>query len=107
MLPPLLSGSMGVLYPSIYEGFGLPVLEAMACGAPAVTTRQTSLPEVGGEVALYVSPDDPADLAATLVRLAGDADLRAELGRQGLERAKLFTWEQAAGRMDEIFARYA
>ncbi len=106
MLPPLLSGAYGALYPSIYEGFGLPVLEAMACGTPAVTTCQTSLPEVGGEAALYVDPEDPNDLAATLINLASSAGLRMERAAMGLERAKLFTWDEAAARMDGLFARY-
>jgi glycosyltransferase involved in cell wall biosynthesis len=106
MLPPLLSGAHGVLYPSLYEGFGLPVLEAMACGAPAVTTRLTSLPEVGGEAALYVDAEDPRDLAKMLIDLASSEDLRCERSAMGLARAKLFTWDQAAAKMDAIFARY-
>lgn len=107
LLPPLLSGSMGVLYPSLYEGFGLPVLEAMACGAPAVTTRLTSLPEVGGDAAIYVDPVDADDLADILVRLAGSADMRRECSERGIARARAFTWEAAAARMDEILSRYA
>ena len=106
MLPPLLSGAQGVLYPSIYEGFGLPVLEAMACGVPAVTTQLTSLPEVGGDVALYVDAQDPQDLANTLLYLANSGDLRRERSAMGLQRAKLFTWDRAAASMDEIFTRY-
>jgi glycosyltransferase involved in cell wall biosynthesis len=106
MLPPLLSGAHGVLYPSIYEGFGLPVLEAMACGVPAITTRLTSLPEVGGDVALYVDAEDPQDLADTLLNLANGRDLRSERSAMGLARAKLFNWDQAAASMDAIFAKY-
>jgi glycosyltransferase involved in cell wall biosynthesis len=106
MLPPLLSGSQGVLYPSVYEGFGLPILEAMACGVPAVTTRLTSLPEVGGDVALYVDAEDPQDLADTLLNLARSRDLRCERSAMGLQRAKLFTWDEAAARMDTIFMQY-
>ena len=74
MLPHLLSGAMAVMYPSIYEGFGLPVVEAMACGSPAVTTNRTSLPEVAGDAALYVDVDDADDLASTMERLAFSAD---------------------------------
>jgi glycosyltransferase involved in cell wall biosynthesis len=107
LLAPLLSGAAGVLYPSIYEGFGLPVLEAMACGSPAVTTRRTSLPEVGGDAALYVDAEDPEPLAKLLLQLASSEDLRAERRALGLERAKLFSWEHAAARMDALFARYA
>jgi glycosyltransferase involved in cell wall biosynthesis len=106
MLPSLISGAQAVLYPSVYEGFGLPVLEAMACGVPAVTTQLTSLPEVGGGVALYVDATDPQDLAKTLINLATSEDLRRERSAMGLQRAKLFTWDLAAASMDEIFKRY-
>ena len=101
-LPSLLSGAHGLLYPSLYEGFGLPALEAMACGTPAVTTRLTSLPEVCGEDALYVDPADPDDLADVLALLACDPVLRADLGRRGQTRAQQFSWAAAAKRMDEI-----
>jgi glycosyltransferase involved in cell wall biosynthesis len=106
VLPRLISGAIALIYPSLYEGFGLPVLEAMACGTPAITTRLTSLPEVGGEVAIYVDPHDPHDLAKQLSRLASSPELRADLAAQGVERAKLFTWEKAARQMDEVFRRY-
>ena len=107
LLAPLLAGSLGVLYPSLYEGFGLPVLEAMACGAPVVTTNLTSLPEVGGDAALYVDPYDPEDLAKVLIRLAESVALREDRGEMGLARARLFSWNGAARKMDEIFARHA
>ena len=106
MLAPLISGAQGLMYPSIYEGFGLPVLEAMACGTPAITTNLTSLPEVGGDVAIYVDEKDPADLAKQLVRLAESEGLRKELSERGLVRAKTFTWDEAARRMDELFVKY-
>jgi glycosyltransferase involved in cell wall biosynthesis len=94
-----------VIYPSLYEGFGLPVLEAMACGVPAVTTPLTSLPEVGGDVALYVDPEDAEGLADVMERLAYSESLRQELGARGVERAAKFTWEAAAAHMDDVFAR--
>lgn len=106
-LAPLLSGSLGVLYPSLYEGFGLPVIEAMASGAPVVTTRLASLGEVGGDVALYVDPSDPDDMAKVLIRLAGSESLRQDLREMGLARAQQFSWPLAARKMDEIFARHA
>ncbi|HEX7761898.1 MAG TPA: glycosyltransferase family 1 protein [Caulobacteraceae bacterium] len=104
LLPALLSGSWGLLYPSLYEGFGLPILEAMACGTPTVTTGLTSLPEVAGDAALYVDSTDDADLAGAIVRLAASEDLRQTLRAKGLERARAYSWSRSAGQMDEILA---
>lgn len=101
-LPGLLGGACALLYPSRYEGFGLPVLEAMACGTPAVTTALTSLPEVGGDAVRYVDPDDPAELAGLIRELATNRTLREDLRDAGLERAKEFSWEAAAANMQSI-----
>ncbi len=84
------------LFPSLEEGFGLPVLEAMAHGLPVVTAGTSSLPEVGGEAALYVDPHDPRDIAEKVLRAAEDEDLRENLIRQGLARAREFTWRGTA-----------
>lgn len=105
-LPALISGAWGLAYPSLYEGFGLPVLEAMACGAPVMTTRLTSLPDVAGDAALYVDPQDPAELANAFIRLAGSADLRHEMGQRGLERARRFSWTTSAALMDELISAH-
>jgi glycosyltransferase involved in cell wall biosynthesis len=86
----------GVAYPSLYEGFGLPVLEAMAHGTPVLTSDRSSLPEVAGDAALLVDPLDPAAIAAGLVRLVGDAALRARLAAAGRRRAAAFTWPATA-----------
>jgi len=105
-LPALISGAHALLYPSLYEGFGLPVLEAMACGAPAVTTRRASLPEVGGDATLYVDDQDETDLAALMVRLAEDDDLVGRCRTAGLERARRFSWDAAARAMEQIFEEH-
>mgnify|MGYP005841313543 FL=1 len=95
-LAALLSGALAFVMPSWYEGFGLPVLEAMACGAPVVCSRASSLPEVAGDAALLFDPADEGALAEALARLAGDPALRAELALRGLRRARAFTWERCA-----------
>ncbi len=107
VLPAVLSGAWGLIYPSLYEGFGLPALEAMACGTPTIVTSLTSLPEVCGDAALYVDAHDPRELIEALLTLAGDPGLRAELGRRGIERARAFSWDGAAARMDTILSEHA
>ncbi len=94
-LPGLLGGAMIVAYPSKAEGFGLPVLEAMACGAPVMTARRLSLPEVGGEAVEYTEPDRDG-IAATLRALIQDPERRAALAAFGRSRAEEFTWEASA-----------
>jgi len=95
-LPGLYAGARVVAYPSRYEGFGLPVLEAMRCGAPVVTTNVSSMPEVAGDAAVLVDPDDVAGLAEALVRVANDRALARELARRGRDRAGRFSWERCA-----------
>jgi glycosyltransferase involved in cell wall biosynthesis len=94
-LPGFLGGALVVAYPSHGEGFGLPVLEAMACGAPVLTTQRLSLPEVGGDAVAYTEPDADA-IAVALTALVGDADRRAQLGVAGHERSLEFTWAASA-----------
>jgi glycosyltransferase involved in cell wall biosynthesis len=84
------------VYPSLYEGFGLPVIEAMACGAPVITSNTTSLPEVAGDAALFIDPLDTTDLASALARILGDPDVRARMAKASLERAADFSWRKTA-----------
>lgn len=101
-LPPLYSGALALTFPSAYEGFGLPVLEAMNCGTPVLTTRRSSLPEVAGDAALYIDPTAPGEFSAALRRLATETALREELRGQGLARAEGFTWARSAARVRQV-----
>ena len=103
-LPALLGGATVVAYPSLGEGFGLPVLEGMACGAPVLTTRRLSLPEVGGNAVAYCETDADS-IAAELGRLLDDPQRRAELGRAGLARAAQFSWAASAAAHIEAYRR--
>lgn len=99
----LYRGAEVFAFPSHYEGFGLPPLEAMACGVPTVVSNTSSLPEVVGDAALMVSPDDIKGLAEALYRLLSDDALRAELRKEGLEQAQKFSWEKTG---EDVLAHY-
>jgi len=102
-LPALYTGALCFAYPSYFEGFGLPVLEAMACGAPVLAGDRTSLPEVVGDAGLLVNPFDTGAIARSLARLIEDAELRAALRVKGLERARRFDWRETARSTLEIY----
>jgi alpha-1,3-rhamnosyl/mannosyltransferase len=95
------------VFPSIYEGFGFPLLEAMARGVPSIAARSSSLPEIGGDAALYFEPMDVRGLASQLERVVSDAVLRAELARKGRARSAEFRWEDAAERTLDVLRRAA
>jgi glycosyltransferase involved in cell wall biosynthesis len=91
------------VFPSLYEGFGLPPLEAMACGAPVVTSNVSSLPEVAGGAALLVDPYNEEAIADGMVRAVTDESLRAELIQKGIDRARSFSWPQSVKKIHEIY----
>jgi glycosyltransferase involved in cell wall biosynthesis len=99
----LYSGADCFLFPSLSEGFGFPVLEAMACGAPVVSSDRTSLPEVVGDAGLLVDPADEEAVAASLGEVLGSRERREELARKGRERAATFTWRRCAQQTVEIY----
>lgn len=105
MLISLIRGAKAVVFPSIYEGFGLPVLEAMQLGVPVITSNTSSLPEVAGDAALLVDPYDPRAIGEAVRRLDADAGLRDELARKGLAQAARFTPEAYRGRLAELYGR--
>lgn len=106
-LPALYEGAAALLFPSLFEGFGMPVLEAMACDCPVVCSNTTSLPEVAGEAALLRNPEDPASLAEALAALLTDSALRAQMLQRGAQRYPLFTWQKFTAQILAALRRVA
>jgi glycosyltransferase involved in cell wall biosynthesis len=104
-LPALYSACAAFVYPSFYEGFGLPVLEAMACGAAVITSDRSSTAEVAGGAALLCEPSSASDIAAKTLSVLADRERRRELGLRATARATAFTWRAAAERTHEVYAR--
>jgi len=102
-LPDLYRGALLFVYPSLCEGFGLPILEAMGCGTPVVTSNTSSMPEVAGDAAILVEPTKPKVLASAMARVLGDDELREELRRKGIARARGFSWDAAARKTLEVY----
>jgi len=103
-LPAIYSGCLAFVLPSLFEGFGLPVLEAMACGAPVILSKTSSLTEVGGNAALYISPNDVNQLADSMYKVL-DPDLREKIAAKSLIQAKKFSWEKCATQTLEVFEK--
>ena len=98
----LYSQAEAFLYPSLYEGFGLPVLESMQCGTPVITCRNSSLPEVGGDAALYVSETDTSEMANTMVDLYTNSQKREEISQQGIRHASQFGWDKTVKQIFDL-----
>lgn len=106
-LPALYSGAMCFVYPSIFEGFGLPPLEAMKCGTPVITGDRTSLPEVVGDAGVLVNPFDIDSIASAIATIVDDSSLRASLRSKSLNRARIFDWRETAKRTLEVYKQAA
>jgi glycosyltransferase involved in cell wall biosynthesis len=104
-LPLFYNLAKGFIFPSLYEGFGLPVLEAMACGTPVVTSNAASLPEVAGEAALLVDPYRVEEITAAMRRVLEEPGLAQELRQKGLARARQFTWEKTAQQTIAVYEK--
>lgn len=102
-LPILMKASSALLFVSLYEGFGLPVVQGMAVGTPVISSRVSSIPEVAGDSAQYVDPGDPAAVAEGIHSVLSDGRLAASMVARGRERSKLFTWEQTAARTCAVY----
>jgi glycosyltransferase involved in cell wall biosynthesis len=104
-LPLLYCASRLLAYPSLYEGFGLPVLEAQACGVPVVTSDVSSLPEVGGDAAAYVDPMNIKSMQKTIQKVFYDDAVRKEMIKLGFKNVKLFTWDKTIAETIEVYRK--
>jgi glycosyltransferase involved in cell wall biosynthesis len=104
-LPALYSAASLFVYPSLYEGFGLPVLEALACGTPVVASNQSALPEVVGEAGLLIDPENVEAMAVAMTHALNDTSLRQNLAAAGPARAGQFTWQDMAGQLLALYQK--
>lgn len=103
LLKKLYTNALAFVFPSIYEGFGLPVLEAFSCGCPTILSNSSSFPEVGGDAVIYFELDNPESLSSAVERVVCDESLRKDLIRKGSERVKLFSWEKTARSTKNVY----
>ncbi|MBD1842309.1 glycosyltransferase family 4 protein [Cyanobacteria bacterium FACHB-63] len=105
-LPELINRAIALVFPSLWEGFGLPVLEAMACGTPVITSNLSSLPEVAGDAALLVDPYKESAIAEAMKLIVTDSQMHDQLRLKGLDRASTFSWQKTASQTAEILSQY-
>lgn len=105
-LPKIINGAIALVFPSLWEGFGFPVLEAMACGTPVITSNLSSLPEVAGDAAILVNPYNTAEITAAMQMIATDSGLRSRLSTQGIARANQFSWEKTGQATAEVLKQF-
>lgn len=105
-LPKIISNAIALVFPSLWEGFGFPVLEAMACATPVITSNLSSLPEVTGEAAILIDPYNQSEISNAMGQIATDTNLRQKLCQQSLQRSQQFSWEKTAQQTIEVLSRY-
>ncbi|MBO1059171.1 MAG: glycosyltransferase family 4 protein [Dolichospermum sp. JUN01] len=105
-LPIIINQAIALVFPSLWEGFGLPVLEAMACGTPVITSNISSLPEVAGDAAILINPYNPGEITAAMTTIINDSETRKQLVEKGLKRANQFSWEKTGLATVEVLKQY-
>ena len=105
-LPKIINEAIALVFPSLWEGFGLPVLEAMACGTPVITSNLSSLPEVAGDAAILINPYNTGEITEAMQAIATDLELRSRLSSQGITHSQQFSWEKTGKATVEVLSRY-
>ena len=105
-LPIVISGATALVFPTFWEGFGLPVLEAMACGTPVITSNLASLPEITGDTAILIDPYDTAAITSAMIEIGRDEVMRSQLGQLGIQQARKFSWSKTGTATKEVLKKY-
>jgi glycosyltransferase involved in cell wall biosynthesis len=105
-LPTIINQAVALVFPSLWEGFGFPVLEAMACGTPVITSNLSSLPEVAGDAAILINPHNTGEITEAMQAIINDSGMRKQLSQKGIERANLFSWEKTGLATAEVLKQY-